>query len=116
MASGFAVALILLCISFSADGGSSPETYAGQLPTFPSARFDNTPPPLDTDGDEIDDPFDNCPTVPNNDQADGDVDGTGDACEDAFELQPPVGPESDPGQPGWHYQPSGPHLHHGTGH
>ena len=37
----------------------------------------------DTDGDEIPDVSDNCPTVPNPDQADADGDGAGDAC-DAF--------------------------------
>jgi len=34
----------------------------------------------DADGDEIPDPFDNCPRHPNADQADGDGDGVGDAC------------------------------------
>ncbi len=35
----------------------------------------------DTDGDELSDPFDNCPGVRNVDQADGDTDGIGDACD-----------------------------------
>jgi hypothetical protein len=35
----------------------------------------------DVDGDEVQDGIDNCPTVANNDQADSDGDGTGDACE-----------------------------------
>lgn len=34
----------------------------------------------DSDGDEIPDPFDNCPGVANPDQADADADGLGDAC------------------------------------
>jgi hypothetical protein len=37
----------------------------------------------DTDGDEIPDVFDNCPSVPNPDQANRDGDSVGDAC-DAF--------------------------------
>jgi hypothetical protein len=35
---------------------------------------------VDTDGDLIPDSADNCPTVANPDQADTDLDGTGNAC------------------------------------
>lgn len=39
-------------------------------------------PPHDTDGDSIENVYDNCPDTPNTDQADLDTDGVGDACED----------------------------------
>lgn len=41
-----------------------------------------TIPLSDSDGDLINDPFDNCPSVPNALQADFNLNGTGDACED----------------------------------
>ena len=37
--------------------------------------------PTDTDGDGVPDAIDNCPTVPNPDQADSNLNGIGDACE-----------------------------------
>jgi subtilisin-like proprotein convertase family protein/Tol biopolymer transport system component len=45
----------------------------------------------DSDGDEIPDPCDNCPTVANVDQTDTDGDGIGDAC-DALTVEPPPTP------------------------
>jgi len=42
----------------------------------------------DSDGDGIPDAIDNCPTVPNPDQADGDHDGIGDACDPCTNVVP----------------------------
>src|SRR5262249_9325507 len=42
----------------------------------------------DTDGDEIPDVFDNCPTVANVDQADTNGDGVGDACDATLTALP----------------------------
>lgn len=47
------------------------------------ARFAGQP---DADGDGIPDTCDNCPMVPNTDQADGDGDFVGDACEDIIQA------------------------------
>ncbi|HLF16860.1 MAG TPA: Calx-beta domain-containing protein [Candidatus Thermoplasmatota archaeon] len=42
----------------------------------------------DTDLDGVGDPFDNCPTTANANQADGDADGRGDACDAALQDGP----------------------------
>ncbi|HEX5494982.1 MAG TPA: thrombospondin type 3 repeat-containing protein [Mycobacteriales bacterium] len=41
----------------------------------------NNPPPGDLDRDKVGDEVDNCPTTPNTDQKDSNLDGIGDACE-----------------------------------
>lgn len=46
--------------------------------------------PPDTDGDGIPDLSDNCPAVPNTDQADGDGDGVGNACDDTCGASAPL--------------------------
>ncbi|MDG2291307.1 MAG: lamin tail domain-containing protein [Phycisphaerales bacterium] len=43
--------------------------------------------PVDSDGDGVPDEFDNCPDLPNNNQADCDGDGIGDVCEIADGTQ-----------------------------
>lgn len=49
---------------------------------FASADTVAATPPTDTDGDGVPDDDDNCPTVSNASQTDGDDDGVGDACDD----------------------------------
>jgi len=55
-----------------------------------------SPAPPDTDGDGVPDGQDNCPQVPNGDQADSDGDGLGDACEPAPEPTPELEAERAP--------------------
>ena len=59
--------------------------YTGTVQTFV------VPGPIDSDGDGIEDRYDNCPSVANPDQADCDGDGVGDACEIAGSLSPYLG-------------------------
>ncbi len=47
------------------------------------------PPPADRDGDGVLDGADNCPDASNADQADGDRDGVGNACDDSDASRPP---------------------------
>jgi hypothetical protein len=48
----------------------------------------------DGDGDDVPDFADNCQDVSNNDQADADGDGTGDACASAVKMADTPGPQS----------------------
>jgi hypothetical protein len=69
-------------------------------PTPPTRSFTvNVPPPPDGDADGVPDSSDNCPEVANPDQADADVDGSGDACDPTPQpIQPDPGPtQPDPG-------------------
>jgi hypothetical protein len=61
------------------DNDGSPDTT--------EARRGTDPKRADTDRDGVTDAQDNCPITPNADQADGNGDGSGDACSDLF---PPV--------------------------
>jgi beta-glucanase (GH16 family) len=54
---------------------------SGSDATFRTDYWSFTEAPLDGDGDRVPDILDNCPVVPNPDQADSDGDGRGDACD-----------------------------------
>ena len=56
------------------------------------------PLPPDADADGVGDDVDNCGDVPNPDQADTDMNGVGDACDEAPQPPPPP-PECDPSYP-----------------
>ncbi len=66
---------------------TSPNTYpdpnnpGNQLPITGEASTEVTVQPQDTDGDDVADIFDNCPSEPNADQANNDGDALGDACD-----------------------------------
>ncbi len=70
----------------------------GDVPVFRDAAVDMNTSDMnaggDTDGDGIPDATDNCPAAPNPDQADGDMDGEGDACDGDTDGDG-VPPESD---------------------
>ena len=54
---------------------------SGADATFRTDYWSFTNDPIDGDGDRVPDLLDNCPAVPNDDQADNDMDGRGDACD-----------------------------------
>lgn len=77
--------------AFSLETGQSSDSFAVPNPlsgaedvdyfyTFVDGHLEGTAPP-DTDGDGVPDAEDNCPNEANTDQADGDGDGIGDACD-----------------------------------
>lgn len=59
---------------------ATPTPTSNATPT-PTPTAVPTSPPVDTDGDGINDASDNCPTVANANQSDEDGDGIGDACD-----------------------------------
>jgi hypothetical protein len=65
--------------------------YYSNLPTDSTTmlHFQSTGVLFDTDGDGIDDPFDNCPLTYNPDQLDTDHDGFGDACDNCPAIANP---------------------------
>jgi hypothetical protein len=72
---------------FAADFVQRCENFGA--PLFGSIRFHASSEfglPSDTDGDDKADLLDNCPDVPNVDQADVDLDGIGDVCDDALQA------------------------------
>jgi hypothetical protein len=68
--------------------------HAGPSPTglefTASVSFDT-----DLDGDGVADNVDNCPLVPNPDQADADADGVGDACDNCYAVYNPDQADAD---------------------
>ncbi|MHB8634072.1 MAG: thrombospondin type 3 repeat-containing protein [Thermoplasmatota archaeon] len=59
--------------------GDACRKYIGKLPTYSSGPARANAPDYDHDG--VPDAIDNCPTIPNADQADMDHDGIGDVCD-----------------------------------
>ncbi len=64
----------------SDEAQASPVACFRVLANFMKKSGGALPPCLDGDGDGVPDGDDNCPNVANQDQADGDSDGVGDAC------------------------------------
>ena len=83
------------------EGGANNEVDMGDI-NAPDADRDADPvdpdmgppdmPPVDTDGDGILDPDDNCPDVPNPEQLDRDRDGIGDECDALPFIHDPTNP------------------------
>jgi len=76
---------ISLKVNYQGSPQPSPEPAPPSPTPTPSTSSTPQPSSPDTDGDGIADTSDNCPDVVNQDQADSDADGLGDACE----IKPP---------------------------
>jgi uncharacterized repeat protein (TIGR01451 family) len=76
---------ISLKVNYQGSPQPSPEPSPPSPTPIPSISTTPQPSSPDTDGDGIADTSDNCPDVVNQDQADSDADGLGDACE----IKPP---------------------------
>lgn len=73
------------------DGINDDDDQCSDTPTGTEVDAAGCPLPTDGDGDGVADETDNCPDLSNANQADGDDDGVGDACEDD-------GDDEEPGQ------------------
>lgn len=76
---------ISLKVNYQGTPQPSPEPAPPPMPPIPPTSTPTPSQSSDTDGDGIADTSDNCPDVVNQDQADSDADGLGDACE----IKPP---------------------------
>ncbi len=79
--------------------GSPPDTTGATFNISPTLVLDGTLPPCDagadSDGDGVEDDFDNCPADPNPPQVDTDSDGAGDACDNCTQVDNgPVVPDA----------------------
>ena len=70
--------------------------FTGQRELAPLSPDTTTQVPPDRDGDGLLDPTDNCPSLPNPDQADLDIDGLGDICDPHNTIPLVVDPDAAP--------------------
>jgi hypothetical protein len=81
-------------LSAAGDSGLSPFAHScgvatqGSIACWGSNEVGQSTPALDTDGDGLEDPIDNCPSIPNPIQIDTDTDGAGDLCDNCPTFNP----------------------------
>ena len=81
----FIIFSALIMTACGGDDNDSPNPQATVTPTpTPTPTQTTVPVDADRDNDGVDDPIDNCPDDANTNQADVDVDGVGDACDEAL--------------------------------